>query len=409
MNILAITQIYPQPDDVGDDRPTSTVEYFGREWIKQGHSVMVIHCPSRFPLPYYLIPKDLKDKLSNRRNTTVPTIESRKELHRTEQGIRIHRLPMLKFYPGQPFSESTMKRQARRICKLVDSEGFKPDLIIGHFANPSLELVANVAEYYDAKSSIVFHHDCGSKSIEKYRIKEIIPRIGAVGARSRLEAQEIQKRLNLKEMPFVCFSGAPTDAVIACEKKCKKHDYSNGVKHLYVGSMLARKHVDSIIMAFAAKYKGNMNATLRIVGGGQEEVNLKVLVKKLGLKNIVNFIGKISREDVMKEMHQAQIFTMISHGETFGMVYIEAMLQGCITIASYGEGFDGIIQDGVNGFLCNAGDDKMLKRIYDKIEAMSIDERNKIGQNAIDTALGFSESAVAERYLKDVLAQRNRV
>ena len=63
MNILAITQIYPQPDDVGDDRPTSTVEYFGREWTKQGHKVMVIHCPSKFPIVFYLLPSSVKDIL----------------------------------------------------------------------------------------------------------------------------------------------------------------------------------------------------------------------------------------------------------------------------------------------------------------------------------------------------------
>ena len=38
---------------------------------------------------------------------------------------------------------------------------------------------------------------------------------------------------------------------------------------------------------------------------------------------------------------------MISELETFGLVYIEAMAAGCITIASRNEGFDGIIKDGV--------------------------------------------------------------
>ena len=42
---------------------------------------------------------------------------------------------------------------------------------------------------------------------------------------------------------------------------------------------------------------------------------------------------------------------MISQGEAFGLVYLEAMARGCITIASRGEGFDGIIKDGINGFL----------------------------------------------------------
>ena len=37
MNILIITQLYPQLDDVGDNKPTKTVEYFAKEWVKKGH------------------------------------------------------------------------------------------------------------------------------------------------------------------------------------------------------------------------------------------------------------------------------------------------------------------------------------------------------------------------------------
>ena len=409
MNILAITQIYPQSDDVGDDRPTSTVEYFGREWTKQGNRVMVIHCPSKFPLFFYLFPSALKDVFSNKRNTTAPSLASRKNLHRTEQGIRIHRLPMLKIYPGRPYSRKSMMKQTEKIWKLIDSEEFKPDLVVGHFANPSLELVVNLAEHYRIGSSIVFHHDCTTRNIEKYRIESLISKVGAVGARSRIEAEEIYKALDLEKMPFICYSGAPNDAVENCEKICSKHDYHDGVSYLYVGSMLSRKHVDSIIKAFAKEYKekNDARATLKIVGGGLEEENLKKLVFELGITDKVLFTGKISRAEVMKEMHQAHIFTMISHGETFGMVYIEAMLQGCITIASYGEGFDGIIENGVNGFLCEAGNEEMLKEIYDRIESMSVDERNRIGQNAVNTALEFSEAAVAKKYLNDVL-ERNK-
>lgn len=101
-------------------------------------------------------------------------------------------------------------------------------------------------------------------------------------------------------------------------------------------------------------------------------------------------------------MKKAQIFTLISSGEAFGMVYLEAMLQGCITIASFGGGFDGIIKNGENGFLCRAGDHEMLAGIYKKIESMSSEERNRIGQAAVETAIQFSETNVARKYLSDV-------
>ena len=53
MNILVITQMYSQPDDVGDNKPTKTVNYFAKEWIAMGHKVVVMHCPSKFPYIYY--------------------------------------------------------------------------------------------------------------------------------------------------------------------------------------------------------------------------------------------------------------------------------------------------------------------------------------------------------------------
>ena len=102
-------------------------------------------------------------------------------------------------------------------------------------------------------------------------------------------------------------------------------------------------------------------------------------------------------------MKDANVFVLISQTETFGMVYMEAMLQGCITIASYGGGFDGIIKDGVNGFLCNPGDSDMLKSIFERIYKLSPKERNEIGKRAIETARPFSEAAVAQMYLNDVI------
>ena len=68
-----------------------------------------------------------------------------------------------------------------------------------------------------------------------------------------------------------------------------------------------------------------------------------------------------------------------------------------------GEGFDGIIQDGVNGFICEPGDRKALENVYKRIASLTTEERNKIGQAAIDTAVHYSEREVAERYLDDIL------
>ncbi len=403
MNILVITQMYSQPDDVGDNKPTKTVNYFVKEWVGMGHNVVVMHCPSKFPLILYKLPKVVKDRFAGRISTMVPPIESRKELEREESGASIYRLPMLKVMPGQGYSRLAMQKQGKKITRILEKKSFKPDVVIGHFANPSLELVANIAEQYKAKSSIVFHHDCTEVNIQKYRMKENIGRVGAIGARSVVEAREVKQRLGLKDLPFVCCSGAPNDAVLAAQKICNKQDFSSGIKHIYVGSLIKRKHLDVVIRAFT-DVRG-VKDTLAVVGGGPEEEPLKKLVTELKAENVI-FTGRVSREDVLKKMGEAQIFTLISDSEAYGMVYIEAMLKGCLTIASKGGGFDGIIQDGVNGFICKPGDQNELENVYKRITEMSVEKRNKIGQAAIDTAIHYSEREVAERYLQDIL-QRN--
>lgn len=401
MNILIITQLYPQPDDVGDNKPTRTVEYFAKEWVKSGHRVIVAHCPSKFPFVFYLIPPKIKDKLAGATSNIFPPLSSRKKLVREEFGIKVYRYPMLKALPGKGYSRKSMLLQAKEISECLKREKFRPDLVVGHFANPSTELTAILARRYHAKSSIVFHHDCTEANITKYRLADSVAKIGAIGARSVIEAQEIKERLKLSTKPFICYSGAPNDAVHAAKKICDKQDFSNGIQYIYVGSLIKRKHLDAVIKAFLKV--ANEKDVLTVVGGGPEEENLKKLANNLNAGNRIIFTGRIPREEVLHKMGEAQIFTLISDGETFGMVYIEAMLQGCITIASKGGGFDGLIQDGINGFICEPGNQKRLEGVYKRIAKLTTEEKNAIGQAAIDTAIHFSEKEVAERYLQDIL------
>jgi len=406
MNILLITQMYSQPDDVGDNKPTKTVNYFARDWSNLGHNVVVMHCPSKFPLCFYLLPMKIKERFANKISTMVPCLSSRKNISRKEGNVDVYRLPMLKMFPGKGYSERALKKQAKKIENILKKIQFNPDLVSGHFANPSLGLVNILCKKYNSKSSIVFHQDCNERTLSKYRISEKINSIKAIGARSLVEANSIKKLLGLTNMPFVCCSGAPNDAVECAAKVCTKNGFDNGVKFLYVGSLIARKHLDSVIKSFDKT--ADEKDSLKIVGGGPEFDSLKLLADKAKNSSRITFTGRVERKQALEEMKNANIFTLISDGEAFGMVYIEAMLQGCLVVASKGGGFDGIIKDGINGFLCNPGDIEMLISIYKKIKAMNKEERNKIGQSAIDTAIHYSENEVAERYLNDILERNMR-
>lgn len=94
---------------------------------------------------------------------------------------------------------------------------------------------------------------------------------------------------------------------------------------------------------------------------------------------------------------------MISKGEAFGLVYLEAMSRGCITIASRCEGFDGVIVDGENGFLCEAGNGKELSEIIRRINSLSSAQKQTISDNAIRTAQNLTDSIAAKLYIDHVI------
>ena len=74
-------------------------------------------------------------------------------------------------------------------------------------------------------------------------------------------------------------------------------------------------------------------------------------------------------------------------------------------IASKFGGVDGIIRDGENGFLCEEGNEQELIHIFNRINGLTKEEKQKLSQNAVTTAKRFSESDVAKRYLENITGE----
>jgi len=107
---------------------------------------------------------------------------------------------------------------------------------------------------------------------------------------------------------------------------------------LFVGRLVPYKCADIVIQSI-----GQLNPTilnkikLTIVGDGSEKIKLENLVKKLGLNNIVEFIGWVPQPQTLDYYRQADIFCFPSIREFGGAVVLEAMANGlpCI-VTNYG-------------------------------------------------------------------------
>lgn len=401
MNILVLTSVYPHSDD-GEEVVTPTVKYFCEKWVELGHNVCVIHNSSCFPRMFYCLSNKSRAKLSSKLGHNLPTLASRKKIVTIKKKLSIYRIPIIKYIPYSKFSNRQLNKQISEIRSVLNKSNMVPDIIVGHWMNPQIELLNRLSKFYNAKTSLVFHGDCGLTQINKFNLKEKILNIDAVGCRNKAYADYVQKALELKSKPFICYSGIPD------ELANKQKEYLKGnpklvtnKEFIYVGRLVEYKKVDVIIRALNIAYP-KKDFKLNIVGKGAEKKLLEDLARDLQIEKNIVFHGQIDREKAFDLMRKSFCFTMVSENETFGMVYLEAMLAGCITIASKKGGIDGVIENEKNGFLSEQGNVKELADIYKRLEIMKSKEIKEIRDNAIKTALKFKDSILAEKYIEDV-------
>ena len=169
-----------------------------------------------------------------------------------------------------------------------------------------------------------------------------------------------------------------------------------------MGEMIERKYPSQLLDALHMAYPDG-NFHINYVGDGQQIEVITQKAEKYGLQNNVSILGRIPRDEIKAQYDNADCMVMISCAEAYGLVYLEAMARGCITIASRNEGFDGVIVDGVNGFLCKAGDYNELAAIIKRINVMKPEERQQISERALETAKRLTDYKAAELYINDVI------
>lgn len=112
---------------------------------------------------------------------------------------------------------------------------------------------------------------------------------------------------------------------------------------LYVGRLERRKGVDLLIKAFAKLNEEMPNTHLIIAGEGNRRAYLEQLVNTLKLSN-VQFVGYVSEEHKRYLMGNADLLcSPATFGESFGIVLIEGMAMGTLTIGGNNIGYASVL------------------------------------------------------------------
>ena len=396
MKIIILTPIFATTTT--KEGITPVVHYITREWVKLGHDVTIFHLPAQYPRFYYWLSLPFQHKLTSSFGFSIP-ISYPKEGKEIIEGETIIHFPIKKYKPHTRVSLHQQERAINRIIQFCKLNG-KPDIIIGHWDNPQLDILPKLKKRLNVPIGITFHSNYFS--LEKrypVAIREKMSVFDFIGFRSLAGKKNYEKKYGKVPNSIIVPSGVSNVFLKAGINNTKKIDKIRNFT--FIGSLIRRKHPLEVLKAVYEVY-GNSVFRMTYIGDGDEKENILSFAKSNGIDHNVVFTGRIVREQIIDHLKDTDVFVMISEGEVFGLVYLEAMAMGCITIGSKGEGIDGIIEDGKNGYLCRPGDERFLTRILHSIINSSKEELQTISKNAQLTARRYSDASVATNYIKTV-------
>ena len=382
MNILFITDLYPVKSD--EKTTPRTLLAFVEEWKKMGHNVDILK-------PNFILNSFLRGK----------------PFYKSDQYEDVFNVNYWTPFLGN------VKSKLPNLPKY--------DIVVAHM--PSGILFAD-------KLGLPFVAGIHNSDIEvltnplykihfKPRLEKALKNAKAIACRSFVLQDKLLKLYpEFEEKTFVAPSGIDKKTAMFLDaKQNEKHsadtNFSRFTSHVSLSSDMnhsllpthhspikvltcahfkKRKNIDKVIKAC----KGLECFELTVIGDGKERKKLEKIDK-----NVI-FTGRLPHDEVLAKMRNSDIFVLPSVGETFGMVYLEAMASGCITVCTKGDGIDGIIKDRENGFLTEPNSESVKETLLN-IKNLTKEELNSLYTNSFNTIQHYTSTLCAERYLQQIL------
>lgn len=170
----------------------------------------------------------------------------------------------------------------------------------------------------------------------------------------------------------------------------------------YVGQLIERKRVDTLVDAFASMRVGARR--LFVVGDGDQRQRLEARVAERGVGGCVHFTG--FREDRLALLRGFDALVLPSTLEGIPRCLMEAMAAGVPVVATDIPGTRDLIVDGESGLLFPVGDAKRLAAALEAVRSDAGLRDRLITAGAARVHAHFSARAMATRYARLFAALR---
>lgn len=243
---------------------------------------------------------------------------------------------------------------ASGICRTMENDGWKPDIIHQHFGFDFAAMAEreDIPFVFTEHSS---HHNRPLPPKKAERLKREYERCAAVLAVSRALAENMRGNTGVEAavVPNIVDTAqfAPRSV---------RHEHFTFVS---TGNLLPVKNMAGLLRAFS-RLEGEPE--LIVFGSGSESGALRALCAELRLEERVSFRGHCPRKELAEAYAAADCFVLASRSETFGVAYIEAMAAGLPVIATRCGGPEDFITE-KNGIMVPVDDERALTAAMERM------------------------------------------
>lgn len=254
---------------------------------------------------------------------------------------------------------------------------WRPDLLHIHGYTSSLLFVIEWA--YARKLPVVYvENQTPDAQFDWWQgFEHSINKADVVVAASETSAQALRDVCGVTQ-PIVVFHPNVADPMASgWRRNGKPRKGDEPVYVTTVARLWVTKGLTFLLEAIAQVKATHPTTQFRVYGDGELRQELLAYADQLGLDGRAIFVGAFTdREELSHIMDQTDIFAMSSILEGQPLSVVEAMSYGCPIVATTVGGIPEMIQDGVNGLLCEPRDPKCLvQKIRTLIEDPGLRQR----------------------------------
>lgn len=174
----------------------------------------------------------------------------------------------------------------------------------------------------------------------------------------------------------------------------KKH---TGFRIVTTSNLIYLKRTINLIKAVESIHSTYNNICLDIIGDGPLKEELMQYVENNGLNDFIKFHGYLSSQAIAQVYTEADCFALVSTTETFGVVWVEAMMAGLPVIATRCGGPEDFVNES-NGLLIDVDNQEQLCKAIEYMHNNSSQYDSELLKSFAKD--NFSPDKVAQKIIK---------